>query len=91
MKRLVVIALFGLLSSGAAFAQQPAPAPAPSDQVVFLSKALAALQQQRNAAMDDAINAQAISAMLREQVAALQEQVSKLKASQAEPQKEPDK
>jgi len=51
-----------------------------TDQVVFLSKALAALQQQRNDAMDSAVNAQTRAAILQDQVADLQQRLAKATA-----------
>lgn len=50
------------------------------EQGQFLTKALASLQQQRNTAMDDAANAHAQAAVLRDQVAQQQAIIADMEA-----------
>jgi hypothetical protein len=62
-----------------ALAQPAAPVPGPDPQ--FVQNALAALQQQRNSALDQAAQAQAQLAMAQGQLASMKKELDDLKAA----------
>ena len=72
MKRLTILLLLALTGSARA-QQQPDPA--------FLQRALVAMQQQRNAAMDAQIVAEAQRAGIAEEIAKLKARIAEMDAS----------
>lgn len=68
--KFVIVAAALVVLSGPAFAD---------DQTVFLGRALAALQAQRNAAADQAVNALARAEMLQEQLKAVSAELARAK------------
>lgn len=85
MKRIALaFSLFGLI--GAAHAQQP---PSPPPDPAFMQKAMAALQQQRNEAMDRVAGAEARLAVTAEELQKAQIELRQLKMKY-EPSKPPE-
>jgi hypothetical protein len=91
---LVVLTAVSLWGSGfaigtATWAQSAAPVGGPPDQQ-FTNNAIAALQQQRNRALDEAATAQAQLAIAQNALQSAQKELTALKAASA-PKDEPEK
>jgi phage shock protein A len=80
MKKMKRFAFALLLLASPATAQQPQQPPDPA----FLQKALSAMQQQRNQAMDSVAVMQAQAEQAREELAKAQERIKQLEAKPAD-------
>lgn len=76
-----LIPTFLILAMGAASAQQPPQAPDPA----FMQKAMAALQQQRNEALDRAAGAEARLAVMADELQKAKIDLAQLKAKYEPP------
>ena len=80
---LPVGAIFVGISAAVAVAQLPPDVPSPAPDPQFIQNAIAALQQQRNAALDQVAQAQAQLAVAQGQLASAKKGLEDLKAKAA--------
>lgn len=91
MSRLVVAAFYlSLFLTGQVLAQTPPGVSSPAPDPAFVQNAIAALQQQRNAALDQVAEARAQLAVAQGQLASAKKELEELKAKSA-PKEEPAK